>query len=172
MTILSNCRFSHKKIVACFLTGVMVLILAVSLNSCNNQMIFRENRHINASGWSPSDSLAFTFTIDDTLVPLNLYFNVRNTTDYPYQNLYFFITTLYPGGEYSRDTAECILAGIDGQWLGKGRGETRDSKFLFRKQVRFRKTGEYTLFVNQAMRENILKGISDIGLIIEKPENE
>jgi len=172
MTLMKNRSFSFKKIDARLAAGAFVLMLVILLNSCSNQMIFRENNHISSSGWSVADSIAFSFKIDDTLAPVNIYFNVRNSTDYPYQNLYFFITTLYPGGEYSRDTAECILAGIDGKWLGKGKGKTRDSKFLFRKEVRFRKAGNYTIFVNQAMREDILKGISDVGLIIQKPDNE
>ncbi len=169
---MKNLSFSFTKIKSQITLGAFVLILVVLLNACSNQMIYRENSHISSSGWSMSDSIAFTFKIDDTLVPLNIYFNVRNSTDYSYQNLYFFITTSYPGGEFSRDTAECILAGIDGKWLGKGRGKTRDSKFLFRKEVRFRKAGTYTIFVNQAMREEILKGITDVGIIIEKADNE
>lgn len=156
-----------------FQAVVLLLAFVLLLNSCTNNLVHRENRHIPVSGWKPSDSLAFTFTIDDTLKPFNIYFNVRNTTDYSYQNLYFFITTLYPGGEFSRDTAQCILAGIDGKWLGKGKGKTRDSKLLFRKNVRFSRAGQYTLFVNQAMREDLLKGVTDVALIIEQPaENE
>lgn len=153
-----------------------ILLLAISagfvfsLVSCHNNMIYRENKHINATGWSPADSIYFRFQITDTVTPLDFYFNVRNTTDYTYQNLYFFITTVYPDGAYSRDTAECILAGIDGKWLGKGMWKTRDSKFLFKKQLRLRKAGEYTLIVNQAMREELLRGIADIGLIIEQPK--
>ncbi|HNX43588.1 MAG TPA: gliding motility lipoprotein GldH [Bacteroidales bacterium] len=152
------------------LTFIPLIVLAIGFHSCHNNQVYRETRHISSDGWKPADSISFTFQVDDTLTPLNFYFNVRNTTRYSYQNLFFFITTKYPGGAFSRDTAECILAGIDGRWLGKGKGKVRDSKFLFRKEVRFHKTGEYTLIVNQAMREELLKGVSDIGLVIEKPE--
>jgi gliding motility-associated lipoprotein GldH len=149
--------------------AIVTMSLIIVMNSCNNDIVFRENRHINKSGWNPADSIEFTFRIDDTISPVSLYFNIRNTTGYPYQNLYFFITTKYPDGTFSRDTAECILAANDGRWMGKGKGKTRDSKFLFRKAVRFIKTGEYTLIVNQAMREDVLKGIADVGLLIENP---
>jgi gliding motility-associated lipoprotein GldH len=87
------------------------------------------------------------------------------------QNLYLFITAFYPGDTYSRDTAECILAAPDGKWYGKGMGKHKDSRFLFRKGVVFRKPGNYVIAVNQAMRKENLKGISDVGILIKKQVN-
>lgn len=154
-----------------FVHTLTLAVIITFLFSCSSNLVFRENKHIAGEGWQPTDSVTFSFTVSDTLQPVDLFFNIRNTTAYSFQNLYFFITTVYPGGDFSRDTAECILAAPDGKWLGKGSGHTRDSKFLFRKAVRFAKPGNYKLIVNQAMRGDLLKGISDVGLIIEKPNN-
>ena len=145
-----------------FLTGIMLF------SSCDRSVFYEELKHVEGSEWKADDTLLFRFTITDTLQPYDLSFSVRNTTTYQFQNLYLFITAWYPDHTWSRDTAECILAAPDGKWYGKGNGKIRDSQFLFRKEVKFRRAGEYTIGVNQAMRIEELPGISDIGIRLQK----
>jgi gliding motility-associated lipoprotein GldH len=148
-----------------------LLLLSSLFIACDNSIKYEEIQHIKKAEWKASDTLYFHFTVSDTLQPYDFGFNVRNTTSYDYQNLYLFITAWYPGGTWSRDTAECILAASDGKWLGKGMGKIKDSRFLFRKGVRFRRSGNYIIGVNQAMRQELLQGISDIGIRISKTDN-
>jgi gliding motility-associated lipoprotein GldH len=148
-----------------------LLVVAVFLaTACDKTVFFNESAHLKNDEWKASDTLFYTFNSRDTLASYNFYFEVRNTTNYDLQNLYLFITAFYPDNSYSRDTAECILAAPDGKWFGKGMGKHKDNRFLFRKGVRFRKQGNYVIAVNQAMRKETLKGISDIGILIKKQE--
>jgi gliding motility-associated lipoprotein GldH len=133
-------------------------------------VFYVETKHLPADGWKAGDTLFYNFYSSDTIGSYLFYFDIRNTTAYDMQNLYIFITAFYPGNTFSRDTAECILAAPDGKWLGKGIGKHRDSRFLFRKGVRFRKKGDYVIAVNQAMRTETLKGISEVGILIKKQE--
>lgn len=139
--------------------------------ACNNDVFYTESVHLENNEWKEADTLFYTFESKDTLASYDFYFEVRNTTDYDLQNLYLFITAYYPGDTYSCDTAECILAAPDGKWYGKGMGKHKDNRFLFRKGVRFRKSGNYVIAVNQAMRKENLKGISDVGILIKKQAN-
>jgi gliding motility-associated lipoprotein GldH len=148
-----------------------MLIFSNIFTSCDNSIMYEDIKHIEKAQWKASDTLYFHFTVTDTSQPYDFGFNVRNTTSYDYQNLYLFITAWYPGGTWSRDTAECILAASDGRWFGKGMGKLKDSRFVFRKGVRFRRSGTYTISVNQAMRKDLLLGISDIGIRIAKTDN-
>ena len=141
------------------------------ITACNNDVFHNESVHLKNNEWKADDTLFYTFESKDTLASYDFYFEVRNTTDYDMQNLYLFITAYYPGDTYSRDTAECILAAPDGKWYGKGMGKHKDNRFLFRKGVRFRKAGNYVIAVNQAMRKENLKGISDVGILIKKQVN-
>ena len=152
---------------------VSALLVAITFlaTACDNSVFHNETVHLKNEVWKASDTLFYSFYSKDTLQSYNFYFEVRNTTDYDMQNLYLFITAYYPGNTYSRDTAECILAAPDGKWFGKGMGKHKDSRFLFRKDVRFRKPGKYIIAVNQAMRNNNLKGISDVGILIKKQVN-
>jgi gliding motility-associated lipoprotein GldH len=156
-----------------WLTRISVFLLfpVILATACKNDVFQNETVHLKNSEWKSTDTLFYTFDSKDTLAAYDFYFEIRNTTDYDMQNLYLFITAYYPGDTYSRDTAECILAAPDGQWYGKGMGKHRDNRFLFRKGVRFRKPGNYVIAVNQAMRKDMLKGISDVGILIKKQAN-
>ncbi len=168
----TNYRFPDipvKSLNIWILAGTISLFL--SLTSCDSSVMYDQMQHVKNSDWNAKDTLFFHFRVTDTLRNYNVGVNVRNSTSYDYQNLYLFITAVYPGGTYSRDTAECILAAADGKWYGKGMGKLKDSQFMFRKGVRFRKSGEYIIAVNQAMRQQVLKGISDVGIRITESGN-
>ena len=150
--------------------AIPVFVLLFLASACDKSVFFNETVHLKNDEWKAADTLFYNFNSRDTLTSYNFYFEVRNTTDYDMQNLYLFITAYYPDNSYSRDTAECILAAPDGKWYGKGMGKHKDNRFLFRKGVRFRKPGNYIIAVNQAMRKETLKGISEIGILIKKQE--
>jgi gliding motility-associated lipoprotein GldH len=133
-------------------------------------MVFEKSFSIGNASWKTEDTLKFAVDITDTVTPLNYYLNIRNTTKYGFSNLYLFVTTWYPDKTFSRDTVECWLAAPDGKWLGKGMGRLKDSEFVFRKTVRMPRKGRYVFSVNQAMRHSPLKGIANVGLLIEKPK--
>jgi len=159
-------KYSH------FLQLLPIIAIIVLTAACDKSVFYSENIHLENDEWKAADTLFYSFNSEDTLTPYDFYFEVRNTTDYDMQNLYLFITAYYPGNTYSRDTAECILAAPDGKWYGKGIGKHKDNRFLFRRGVRFRKPGNYIIAVNQAMRKEDLKGISDIGILIKKQSDK
>ena len=97
---------------------------------------------------------------------------MRNTTDYPYSNLYVFLKTFYPKGQISVDTLECFLAEADGKWLGKRRGSMVDHRILLQRTFRFVQSGTYSFEFEQAMRVNPLPGIRNFGIRIEKVKPE
>ena len=150
---------------------LFAVVITLAATACNNESFQNESVHLKNDEWKAADTLFYSFDSKDTLSTYDFYFEIRNTTDYDMQNLYLFITAYYPGNTYSRDTAECILAAPDGKWFGKGMGKYKDNRFLFRKVVRFRKPGNYVIAVNQAMRMDKLKGISDVGILIKKQAN-
>lgn len=147
---------------------VAIMVLVLLSTACKNNTVFTERKQVNGNNWSMNDTLYYQFNVTDTLTPVDIYFNVRNTTDYKYQNLYVFLTAYYPGNKFSRDTIDITLAEPDGKWLGKRSGMHRDISVPFRKNIIFGKAGVYTLAINQAMRTEKLEGISDFGIRIDK----
>lgn len=150
---------------------LIVPFLLLFLASCDNNLLFDENASIDNMSWSREDVKSFSYQVDDTLQSCNFYMNIRHSEDYAFSNLYVFLKTEFPNGEAARDTMEFILQDPDGKWKGRGAGSLRDNSIMFKQNLRFPLKGQYRFSFEQAMREPQLKGISEIGLRIEKFQN-
>lgn len=148
------------------------ILLLTLLAACNQGAIFDTSKEIEGGVWKSSDIVKFSVPITDTLQPCNFYINVRNSTQYPFSNLFLFIKTFYPNGKISVDTVECYLADTEGKWLGNRSGSRVDNRIMFRKAFRFRMLGTYSFEFEQAMRTEELSGIENFGIRIEKFETE
>lgn len=144
-------------------------IVTCGFCSCNSNVIFDSNQKIKDKVWNMNDRKAFTVKIDDVDESYRFAINLRNTTDYKYDRIFFFVTTLYPDGSVTRrDTVECLLTYPDGTWKGKGVADIKDNRYWFAKNVHFKQKGEYVFKIEQATRDTNLVGIKDVGLHIEK----
>lgn len=151
-----------------YIFGMAFIICVLLFSGCNNKTVFQDSEAIPSSAWNIDNIIDFGVAIEDTVHLHELYLLVRNTTDYPYRNLYLFLDIEFPDKRILRDTIECILANRDGQWTGKGFGSILSNSLLFRDDVWFPVAGTYTFRLQQGMREEALKGLSDIGIRIER----
>lgn len=145
----------------------ILLMVILSIVSCDKSVYYDHNETIKKDEWYIDHILKHEITIKDTLDVFNMFIHVRNQVDYSYSNIFLFVNTSFPNGQIAKDTLECILADKSGKWYGKGRGKYRDSKILFKPQLRFPLEGIYHINIQQAMREEPLKGISNIGISLE-----
>lgn len=118
--------------------------------------------------WDKKTQQKFDFKIDDAQNPKNIIFVVRNNNDYPYSNIRFIVNaTDAQTKKKSVDTLNYVLAKPNGEWIGKGFGDTKETLFQYKLNYKFPKNGDYSIGIIQAMRTDQLKGIEDIGLKIE-----
>jgi gliding motility-associated lipoprotein GldH len=141
----------------------LVLCFAWVLNSCDSNRVYEENFSVENNVWNYEDVKTFSFDITDTLSPLDLYVNIRTTSDYQYSNLYVYLYSAYPNGYSDKDTLEFILAEQDGKWLGESSGTVIENQILISRGGRFPYSGKYTFKIQHAMREKDLPEIIDIG---------
>ena len=145
-----------------------LLIAIVVFSSCNSKVVYDDNQQVSQDAWKTNDKLYYEVAIKDTTQAYKLAINIRNTTDYPYSNIYFYLNTILPDGKVTKkDTIECYLAYPDGTWKGKGSSKMKDNRFWIAKNVKFDQVGKYIFELRQATTDSTLKGISDIGLHIE-----
>jgi gliding motility-associated lipoprotein GldH len=149
--------------------SLLVISYSLLLTRCiDSNIVTFETHSIPGQVWNYKDTISFKAEITDIDHWYDCYVDIRNAGNYPYSNLYLFITTRYPDNKMTRDTVQEILADDNGKWLGKGLGDIKDNRLLLRKGLKFPVKGIYTFKFVQAMRITDLKGISDIGLRIEK----
>lgn len=153
------------------ISGLFILI-ALFLIGCDEQKVYEKNLSISNAQWERNEKAIFQFTISDTTSLYNLYLNFRHAGDYPYNNLYLFTKLRSPEGKVARDTAQMIFADKKGRWLGKGIGDIYDYQFKFKEAFMFPRNGEYSVEIEQAMREKTLVNVTDIGIRVEKIKNK
>ena len=136
--------------------------------SCGNKKLYDESVVIPEAKWDMENIPYFDVTVDDTMANYAFYLNIRHLENYRYSNLYVFMHTTFPNGNQTHDTIECTLAYPDGQWMGKGSGTMRSVRVMLNPSLRFPLKGVYRFEIEQAMREPVLKGITDIGICFEK----
>lgn len=146
---------------------IVLLSIIVLMTACHSAY-FDKRYTINEARWDMGDKATFDVNIDDTTSTYLFGIEVRHLENYRYSNLFMFMRTEMPDGNVTRDTIECVLAMPDGRWLGKHSGSMCDAKILLNDNLRFPAIGNYHFEIEQAMRDTTLKGISDIGLIIDK----
>jgi gliding motility-associated lipoprotein GldH len=146
---------------------ILFAMITAGLVSCEQGVIYNDYRSIEGANWHRDSVYHYEVVVDDSLSLYNLFINIRNNTEYPYSNIYLFITTEFPNGHSTRDTIECLLADKNGRWLGSGSGSIKDNKIMLQQALRFPLIGSYHIYLEQAMRIEPLPGIEDIGFSIE-----
>ena len=145
-----------------------ILLLVTLLSSCGNKnVIFDESVIIPNAKWDNQDFPYFDVNIDDTLSVYDFYLNIRHLENYRYSNFYMFLHTTFPDGNQTHDTIELVLSYPDGRWIGKGSGSMRDNNILLNNNLHFPAKGNYRFEIEQAMRESVLEGITDVGIRFE-----
>ena len=144
-----------------------ILLMALLMASCADDS-FEKRIVIPEAEWAQQDRVAFDVDINDTISGYVFGLDLRHLENYRYSNLFLFLHTRMPNGNLTHDTIECTLATPEGRWIGKSTGSMRDLRISLNGNLRFPLRGTYHFEIEQAMREPVLKGISDIGLFIEK----
>ena len=149
---------------------LLSLILVVGAVSCDRKRVFESYKTLEEKGWNKDSIVVFNVPLTDTIKNHNLLVNIRNKGTYPYSNIYLFMTIGSPDGTTKTDTVEFTLAEPNGRWKGSGIGGLHDNQILYRNSVFFPRKGTYKFQIKQGMRDNVLHGIRDIGIRIEKAQ--
>lgn len=149
------------------------------LASCRQNQVFNNTKVIDQRGWHKDSILSFALPISDTILPYNVFINIRNTNTFPFSNLYLIAQMNYPNGKQKRDTLQYQMAKPNGEWLGTGATSIKESKLWYLENFQFSENGPYNISIQHAMRSNgntegivYLKGISDVGIQIETTARE
>ena len=149
-------------------TGLLIGLAVVglgSLCSCRQTDVYNEFNTLPRNGWFKRDVQRFTPESPDSTGRYDLYLTLRHNGDYAYRNLWLFVSYTGADGEQKTDTVNCELADEFGRWSGGGWGSYYQQELLL--DDRFRFVGkEQVVTIQQAMRDDRIRGISDVGIRI------
>ncbi|WP_455585780.1 gliding motility lipoprotein GldH [Bacteroides sp.] len=148
--------------------NIWLLIAGWLITACNENTVYHSYRPIPLEGWQKSDTLFFNVPVKDSLRHLHLSAEIRNKSNYAYRNLYLSVSyNLEDSTKWKTDTLLLILADKEGKWYGTGWGSLFQSTLPIGSVV-VRHPGNYTFKIIHGMQDELLKGINDIGIKIER----
>lgn len=150
------------------LFGVMLLLF-----SCDKKRVFDEYKSV-GKNWNKDSIVSFDLPQLDPKRQYNLFLNLRDNNNYPYNNIFLIVSMEQPGKKVTVDTLEYQMANPDGSLLGDGFTDVKESKLVYKERIKF-PAGAYKVHIKQAMRQTgkvagiqQLEGITEVGFRIEK----
>lgn len=149
-----------------FVKYLFGLIVAIVMVACNSDIVYDGSVRVANPTWHTDSVARFEITIEDTTSDYQSGILIRNSGDYTYQNLWLFITEIAPDSTITCDTIQYFLADNYGRWLGSGIGSLYTNIYYYKEDLHYSQEGVYTYKIRQGMRDEELKGITNIGMQI------
>lgn len=148
-----------------------ILVLLVFLYSCGDTPLYNKSYSFKNNSWEQNVKPVFKVNIPDTTSFYTIQITVRTTTDYGYNNLWFFIHSKTPLGQVGREPIEMKIANPDGSWIGETSGTIVENTVYFRHR-KFPQKGNYVFTFEQGITEQSAKNVMDISYSVTKDPNQ
>ncbi len=144
------------------------MFVAILFSACEQSRVFDKNISLEKEGWFYGEQENFEVSVLDTNISYNLYINVRHTDEYPYNNLWLNMTTVFPDSTVQKNKVSVILSESNGEWTGDCVDGICFNSVLVQSNFLLPQKGKYTITLEQDMRMNPLPFILSIGVKLEK----
>ena len=153
--------------------SILFILVALLVISCDKKRVFDEYKSVGNS-WHRDSIITFKLPKLESEKKYNLFVNVRDNNDYPFDNLFLIVSLEQPNKKIWVDTLEYKMANPDGTLMGDGFTDIKENKLFYKEKVDFKLKGDYKVHVRQAVRQTgkvagvtNLKGITEVGFRIE-----
>ncbi len=156
--------------------SILFILILLLIISCDKNRVFDEYKSVGET-WHKDSIVTFELPKLDSKKLFNLYVNVRDNDDYPFNNLFLIVSLEQPDRKVKVDTLEYQMTNPDGTLLGDGFSDIKESKLFYKDKTSFTQKGIYKIHIQHATRQTgkiegvtSLPGISDIGFRIESTD--
>lgn len=148
---------------------LLILALVSVWASCETIDLFEKNASVPGNAWDYGFKPEFRFEIKDTTVSYQVYFVLRHTDAYGYNNIWIKADMKGPlDSVWTSQRFDCPLATND-RWMGSAMDDLYEHRILLSpRPVRFPRAGSYQFKLEQVMRDNPLQHVMNVGLRVEK----
>lgn len=149
--------------------NILAVLIILFLFSCEESGLFQKVVFMPKQEWSYDYKPSFSFDIKDTSSAYQVYFLIRHSDAYEYNNIWINVSGQMPGESAINSNRFEIPLATANRWLGSGMDDLFDHRvLLYKNAVRFMKPGTYTITIAQDMRVDPLKHVLNVGLRLEK----
>lgn len=141
---------------------LLLLIILSLLSSCSQKVVFEDRNVFDSQNWDKSEIISFNPMMDDTTKTLSMGITFKHGSDYPYSNLWLFVSVENDFGVMIRDTVELFVAQPNGKWIGKKYGSGYEVTAFYKQRMKVAKPEQYKFSFGQGMREDILEDVRSL----------
>lgn len=145
----------------------LILFGSLIFFSCDTKLTYETFKKVDETAWNYHNEQQFIIPIQEE-EHYRMSIALRNTANYQKANLWLFITLSSPSGKEQRDTINCLLADDYGYWLGSGFSGLYFTEHNLPKTITFDEKGDWKLAITHGMREDDIKGIKEVGVLLRK----
>ncbi|WP_333599091.1 gliding motility lipoprotein GldH [Flavobacterium sp.] len=156
--------------------SILFVLLLFLVISCDKKRVFDDYKSV-GNAWHKDSTVTFELPKLDPKKFYNLYVNVRDNDEYPFNNLFVIVSLEQPNHRVKVDTLEYQMTNPDGTLLGDGFTDIKENKLFYKSKETFTQKGLYKIHIKQAVRQTgkiegvaTLPGITDVGFRIESTE--
>lgn len=154
-------------------TLLIIIGISAFISSCNNSLVYDQYAHTPISGWEKNDTLSFEIAPISNKGYYKEELGLRINGAYPFMGLTLIVyQTIYPESSKGLekiekvDTVQCNLIDQNGRTTGQG-----ISYYQYNCPIniyQFDEGDSIHIAIRHDMKREILPGISDIGLKVQK----
>lgn len=145
-----------------------VTLISCILSGCSAPETFNENQSFQNNEWTYTDVKSFSVDVEDTASTYDIYVQLRHSSQFEWRNLWIKIQTVFPDNTEKERRIDLLLSDPAGVWYGDCLGENCDRVIKIQSKAKFPAKGTYIFRIAQDMRENPLKMLKSVGVLIEK----
>ncbi len=146
-------------------------MLLMALYACDSNRIYENNLEFNDRAWKVIEEPRFEFTVPNSSDHYNLFYNVRNSLDFPYARI--FVTWHLYDSTGKEITKKLVFNDLFDEKTGRplgdsGLGDLYDHRFPILENYSFANPGKYSLKLDQFNRQDTLQGVIAVGVRVER----
>lgn len=145
-----------------FIIGLIFLV------ACQGKPIYQEQLILEDAFWTYNESLTFETDIEDVESNYALNLVIDHSDNYPFQNIYLRIKTVFPDEKITEEQLSIDLAEKSGKWQGKCRSGSCKIKVYLLESFKFPERGKYQFIFEQYTRSESLEGVNSLALSLHK----
>ena len=161
-----NIQFSMFTIY--FKGSLIILLASLILTSCTTVDLYERTVSLPGHEWKSTNKPEFHFTIADTTTLYQVYFVIRHTEKYNYNNIWVNYYYQPPNDTLHKEAREFQLATNEKGWLATGMDDIYEHRIKLAPDAGKLKAGTYKFILENIMREDPLKEVLNVGVRVEK----
>ena len=146
----------------------IVLLVSYVLTSCTTVDLYEKTVSLPNHEWKGDYKPEFNFTITDTTSLYQVFFVIRHTERYNYNNIWVNYYYQPPNDTLHKEAREFQLATNEKGWLATGMDDIYEHRIKLAPDAGKLKAGSYKFFLENIMREDPLKEVLNVGIRVEK----